>query len=167
MKTIGLFFGSDGGNTEDVSKKLINILGKDNIDLINVAESDQNEISSYDKLIFASSTWGDGDLQSDWDDFSSKLDEVNFENKTVALLGLGDQESYEDTFCNALALLYDKVKDAKVVGQTSTEGYEFADSDSVVDGEFIGLVIDEDNQEELTDERLSNWAKQIKPYFGL
>jgi len=53
------------------------------------------------------------------------------------------------------------------VGQTSTDGYDFEESLAVVDDMFLGLVIDEDNQDDLTDERLESWANQIKGDLGL
>lgn len=165
MNTIALVYGSDTGNTEDVVKRLAGILGEDKVDLIEIINSSAEELSSYEKLILATSTWGSGDLQSDWEDFEDNLDEIDFSCKTVALLGLGDQESYADTFCDALSLIYDKVKAAKVVGFTSTEGYEFEESESIINGEFMGLIIDEDNQEELTNTRLESWVIQIKDHF--
>jgi len=167
MSKIGLIYGSDGGNTEDVVIRLSKLLGKDNVDLKEVSDTSSNEISTYEKLILASSTWGDGDLQSDWDDFESNLDNVDFKGKTVALIGLGDQDSYGDSFCESIALLYDKVKDANVIGQTSTDGYDFASSNAVEDDHFLGLAIDEDNQDDLTDKRLEDWANQIKGDLGL
>ena len=60
----------------------------------------------------------------------------------------------------------EKVKDGTVVGRTSTEGYDFDESLGVIDGEFIGLCIDEDMQDELTNERLKNWYEDIKKYFN-
>ena len=51
---------------------------------------------------------------------------------------------------------------AKMIGKVSAEGYTYDDSKSVVDGEFCGLAIDEDNESELTDERLSAWVEQIQ-----
>mgnify|MGYP000146653505 CR=1 FL=1 len=167
MKNIGLIYGSDSGNTEDVVKRLAALLGKDNVDILEVTQSSVEEVASYEKLILASSTWGDGDLQSDWDDFSSKLDDIDFKGKTVALVGLGDQDSYGDSFCDSIFLLHDKVKEANLIGQTSTDGYEFDDSRAVVDEMFLGLAIDEDNQDELTDERLENWVSQIKSDLGI
>ncbi len=167
MSKVALIFGSDTGNTEDVAKRLTEMLGEDNIDLIEVTQSSVEQISSYDKLILATSTWGSGDLQADWEDFEDKLEEIDFSNKTVALLGLGDQDTYEDTFCDAMALLYDKVKDANVIGFTSTQGYSYEDSTAIIDGKFMGLVIDEDNQDDLTETRLLDWAEQIKPDLGL
>jgi len=167
MSKIGLIYGSDGGNTQDVATRLSKLLGEDNVELKEVSDTSSDEISSYEKLILASSTWGEGDLQSDWDDFESNLDEVDFKGKTVALLGLGDQDGYGDSFCESIALLYDKVKDANVVGQTSTDGYDFESSNAVENDQFLGLAIDEDNQDDLTDERLENWANQIKGDLGL
>jgi flavodoxin I len=54
---------------------------------------------------------------------------------------------------------------AKIVGETSTSGYTFEKSKAVINGKFIGLMIDEDNQGQLTDERVKNWVSQIKKEF--
>jgi len=37
----------------------------------------------------------------------------------------------------------------------------------VVDGQFVGLVLDLSNQSQLTEARLDAWLKQIAPVFGL
>ena len=55
----------------------------------------------------------------------------------------------------------------KTVGQTSTEGYDYEESKAVVDGKFVGLALDEDNQAELTDERVANWVAQLKSAFAI
>ena len=121
------------------------------------------DVSGFENLILATPTYGSGDLQDDWDSLLSKLDESAFSGKTIALLGLGDQEIYGDTFCNGIAHLYAKVsKQGKVVGQTSTDGYTFDDSEAVVDGKFVGLVIDEVNQEENTEQRIAAWVETLK-----
>jgi flavodoxin I len=53
-------------------------------------------------------------------------------------------------------------KGAIVVGNWSTDGYEFEASKALVDeNTFIGLCIDEDRQPELTEERVSKWVNQI------
>lgn len=167
MKKIGLIYATEGGTCESVCKKLVSLLGKDNIDLIEVTGATKDDIESYDNLILASSTSGVGELQPDWDELIEEFDNIDFSSKTVALLGLGDQDSYPDSFCGCISFFYEKLNDANIIGKTSIDGYEFDESDSVVDGEFVGLVIDEINQEELTDERLENWAKQIRLGFGI
>lgn len=164
MDKIGLFYGSDTGTTEEIVEKIKDTFTKE-INLHNIAQCSKEDMEKYDKLILASSTWGDGDLQADWEDFENNLENIDFSNKTVALVGLGDQEGYDDSFCNALGHLYNHVKDAKIIGKTSTDGYEFEESTAVVDGEFIGLVLDEDNQNDLTDKRIETWIKQIEPLF--
>ena len=164
MATIGLFYGSDTGTTEEVAQKIKDAFSKE-IEIHDIANSSKEDIEKYEKLILASATWGSGDLQADWEDFESNLQDIDFSSKTIALVGLGDQETYSDTFCDALAHLYNYVKDGKVVGKTSTDGYEYEDSEAVVDGEFVGLAIDDVNQDELTDERIEQWVKSIEGSF--
>lgn len=167
MKNIGLIYATEGGNTENVCKRLVELLGDTNVDMIEVGNISKEEFESYGNLILASSTSGVGELQPDWDDLIDSFDDIDFSSKTIALIGLGDQDSYPDSFCGGISFFYEKLQDSNIIGQTSTEGYEFEESDSVVDGEFVGLVIDEVNQEELTDERLAKWSEQIKEGFKL
>ena len=164
MAKIGLFYGSDTGTTEEIIKEVKDNFST-NIDIHNISNCSEEDIKSYDKLILASSTWGDGDLQADWEDFEANLANIDFSNKTIALIGLGDQENYSDTFCNALGHFYNYVKDGRIIGQTSTQGYEFEESTAVINDEFIGLVIDDINQEELTKIRIKNWVESIEDKF--
>jgi flavodoxin I len=64
-------------------------------------------------------------------------------------------------------IIHDRIKDKgiTVVGQWPTEGYNFEASKGVVDGKFLGLVIDEDNQKDLTAGRIEKWVGIIKPEF--
>ena len=160
MKSI--FYASSTGNTEFVAKMIKKQL-KD-FELIDIAADGISKIDECDSLIIGVSTWGEGDLQDDWEDCYDELQEIDFSNKTVALFGLGDQESYGDEFVNALGTIYDVVsKDGgSIVGFTSIDGYEFEESTAVRNGEFVGLVIDEDNQPKLTELRVENWIKEIE-----
>ncbi|AWK62463.1 flavodoxin FldA [Helicobacter cinaedi PAGU611] len=165
MKKVGLFYGSDGGVTQEVAQKVADKLG--DCQMFDVASCSAEDIAGFDNLILATPTYGSGDLQDDWDSFLSSLDESAFSGKTIALLGLGDQDIYSDTFCNGIAHIYKKVsKQGKIVGQTSTDGYTFDDSEAVVDGKFVGLVIDEVNQEENTEQRIAAWIDSLKNAFA-
>jgi flavodoxin I len=53
------------------------------------------------------------------------------------------------------------------VGYWPTDGYEFEESKALRDGKFVGLALDEDNQSELTEERIQAWTSQLKTAFGL
>ena len=68
-----------------------------------------------------------------------------------------------------MILLYDFFKGAgaKIVGAWPTDGYKFDVSQSIIDGKFVGLAIDQDIQPELTAERVDAWLKLIAPDFGL
>lgn len=158
--SIGIFFGSDNGTTTDVCERLKNKLG--GAELIDVSSATPDDIAKYNKIILASSTWGDGELQSDWESYAESLGGVSFSGKTVALLALGDADGYSETFCDALYHLKNVAKGANIVGATSTDGYEFDSSKAVENGKFVGLAIDEVNQDNETDSRLDAWVKTLK-----
>lgn len=165
MSDIGIFYGSSTGNTKDVSVKLQQALGGDLHDIIEVETDD---IAKYSNLVFAASTWGAGDLQDDWEDFFPNLDQIDFTGKKVAIMGLGDQVNYGDTFADGMEVLAQKIVElgGSVVGATSTDGYEYDNSEAEADGRFIGLVIDEDNQSDKTDERIKQWVAELKKEFS-
>ena len=83
----------------------------------------------------------------------------------MALFGCGDSESYPVTFVGGMAEIYNAVKKAgaNVIGAVSTDGYTFDDSESVVDGKFVGLALDEVNEDNKTDERIDAWVAEIQP----
>ena len=56
---------------------------------------------------------------------------------------------------------------AELCGLTSTKGYEYDYSKAERDGEFVGLCIDVDNQDELTDERLDQWLPKVLEEFNM
>ncbi len=112
---------------------------------------------------------GDGDLQDDWEDKFEDFKKVDFSGKTVAFFGLGDQELHGDFFLDGMAFLYNVVakSTANIVGDGwSTETYDYGDSEAIKDDAFIGLAIDEDNEDDLTQERVKNWVLGIKENFS-
>ncbi|ARU49714.1 Flavodoxin 1 [Sulfurospirillum diekertiae] len=123
-----------------------------------------DDLAKYDLLILGTSTWYDGDLQDDWDSFMSHLKVADLRGKTVALFGLGDQESYGSDYVSGMRLIYDMVveKGANVIGSWEDEGYSYESSASVMDGKFVGLALDEENQNELTDGRIETWCDQLE-----
>lgn len=158
MKT-AIFFGSTTGTTENVAQKVGELLGAEVF-----SAGEIGKVENYDFVIFATSTWGMGDLQDEWFEALDQLKTKNLSGKKVALIGVGDQEGFGDTFVDAIGTIYEEIKDMGInlVGKTSTEGYSFSGSRAVVDDEFVGLVIDENNQSDLTDERIEKWVAQVK-----
>ncbi|HRJ41746.1 MAG: hypothetical protein KJZ86_00460 [Caldilineaceae bacterium] len=47
------------------------------------------------------------------------------------------------------------------------DSYEFEYSKSVIDGVFVGLALDDDNQSHLTEERVQMWVEIVLEDFGL
>jgi len=168
MKKIGLFYASSTGNTENMATEIKESLAGLNITLHDIAQSANDEMTKYDALIIGSSTWGDGDLQDDWEDYIGNLDNAELSGKTVALFGLGDQEEYPDHFLSAMGTIYEKIVSlgANVVGSFPTDGFEFDESTAVVDGMFVGLALDEDNQDDLSTKRIKSWCDSIRPHFA-
>lgn len=158
-----IYYASSTGNTEKSAGRIRKNLTKD-IKLVNITNDGFANIEQYDKIIFGCSTWGDGELQDDWSDKWNEFANANLQGKTVAIFGLGDQESYSDTFLDAMALVYEELekKGAKIIGFTSTDDYTFDESKAVIDGKFVGLALDEDNQSDLSKDRIAAWCETIK-----
>lgn len=170
MAKIGIFFGSTEGNTERIVNSVQEKLGGEDVAAIhNVSSSTAEDLASYDNLILACPTWEIGELQEDWDTFIDEMDDVEWDGKTVAYIGLGDADGYPDTFLDALGLIHEKIEDqdVTVVGLWPDDEYEYEDSKGLRDGKFLGVGIDEDNEPEKTDDRLNRWIDMIKPGFGV
>jgi flavodoxin I len=178
MARIGIFFGSSTGNTRKIAKMIKKRFDDDTLaDPLNVNKATPELIASYDYLILGTPTLGEGQLpgleadcqNESWAEFLPQLANVDFSSKTVALYGLGDQEKYPDNFADALGELYRFVKSrgAKVVGAWPTDGYDFIASRAELDGQFVGLVQDLDNQKMVLEDRLETWLLMIATDFGL
>ncbi|TCS36743.1 flavodoxin [Reinekea marinisedimentorum] len=163
----GLFFGTDTGNTEEVGERIQKELASHGIEieLININESSPELLESFDFLIFGIPTWDFGGIQQDWEELEAEFLSCNLSGKLTALYGLGDQFGYGDYFLDAMGWLHERVlkTGATVIGAWPTEGYEFTESLALNEDRsaFCGLAIDEDQQFELTDERISKWVTQL------
>ncbi|ALD15249.1 flavodoxin [Buchnera aphidicola (Aphis glycines)] len=168
MEKIGIFFGSDTGNTEKIAKIVQKKIGKDKSILYDINSASKKDIESFNNLIFGIPTWYYGEVQCDWDDFLPILKTVNCSNKIIALFGCGDQEDYSEYFCDALSVIYKIIKrnKAKIIGQWPTKGYNFDSSKSLLNKEyFMGLILDEDRQSDQTKYRIEKWIKNILVQF--
>ena len=163
MKKTVIIYGTSTGTCEDLAARIGAKLGVDNV--INVTDLDDSVIANNDNLILGTSTWGAGEVQDDWYDGLKVIKNADLSGKTVALFSCGDSESYPDTFVGGMSEIYNAVKQAgaNVIGAVATDGYTFDDSESVVDGKFVGLALDEVNEDSKTDERIDNWVAEIKP----
>lgn len=164
MKKTGIFYGSTTGTTESVARLIADKLGIAPADVQEVTKLDTALAESYEALILGTSTWGDGELQDDWYDGLKVLQGAHLSGKIVALFGCGDSESYSDTFCDAMGLLYEGLKDSgcTFVGAVDDSDYTYSASVAAADGKFVGLALDDVNESDRTDDRVSAWAAQLQ-----
>lgn len=164
MKKIGIFYGSTTGTAEELAVQIASKLGVDKSDVHDVASADVSDVDKYDMLIVGTSTWGAGDLQDDWQDFAAKLKSKNLSGKAVAFFGCGDSYSYDMTFCDGVGELYQDLQGTGCAfcGAYTPEGYNFSGSTAVVDGKAVGLLLDQVNEEDKTEERMETWLSAVK-----
>lgn len=162
MKKTIVVYGSSTGTCQSIAETIASKLG---VEAIDVTKLDASVIAANDNLLLGTSTWGAGELQDDWYDGLNVLKAADLAGKTVAVFGCGDSESYSDTFCGAMAEIYNAAKDAgaTLVGEVSTDGYTYDDSEAVVDDKFVGLALDDVNEDDKTEGRIDAWLEAIKP----
>merc|ERR1711983_758647 len=163
----GVYYSTSTGNTETVAGYIAEAVG--GVEIEDIGDASDDAIQGHDSLIIGAPTWNTGaDEQRSgtaWDDWLyDSLPNLDFDGKKVAVFGCGDQESYMDYYCDAAGELYDKFveKGCKVYGFTPTDGYNHQDSKAQRDGKFIGLMCDEDNQNDMSEDRAKAWVAQLK-----
>lgn len=168
MKSIAIIFGSSTEHTKEAAERIAELLADYSPALVDIYDGDEEPFQTHDVLILGASTWGVQDLQDDWNDFYPKLEQLDLSGKTIALFGMGDASIYPSSFVDAIGILYEIVvkQGAKVIGQVSPEGYDFEYSRALVNGQFVGLPLDDDYEPELTEERIVNWVEQLKPHLS-
>lgn len=164
MNKIGVFYGSTTGTTENIARRIAEKLNVPQGDIHDVSALTDALVKEYDVLMLGTSTWGAGELQDDWYDGVKVLKQADLSHKFVALFGCGDSDSYGDTFCDGIGILYEDLKNSgcTFVGITDIAGYTFDASVAVVNGKFVGLPIDEVNEDSQTEERISQWIEGLK-----
>ena len=162
---IGLFYGSSTCYTEIAAEKIQETIGAELVELHNIKVTPLIDCLDYDFIILGISTWDYGELQEDWESIWLEINDLNLEGKTLALYGMGDQIGYTDWFQDALGMLHEQViaQGAQLIGYWPNKGYEFSASKALTPDKshFVGLSLDEDNQYELSADRIYQWCEQI------
>ena len=168
MKKIALIYSFNSKKSAIVANKIYNVFDEKDIEKINAEEITEDTFSGYDNFILSVPTWFDGELPNYWDEFVPALEDMDLKGKTVAVFGNGNQRDYPENFVDGIGILVKLLekRGARIIGETSIEGYKFESSKAIRDGKFIGLAIDQDTQAKLTDERIKKWVEDIKPEFN-
>jgi len=163
-----IYYSTSTGNTETIAGYITDEIG-DGAEAEDIGDADDSDVTGADCLIVGAPTWHTGaDEQrsgTSWDDWLyDTLPNLDLDGKKVAIFGMGDQQSYGDNYCDAAGELYDLfvAKGAKIYGMTSQEGYDHVESKAVYDDKFCGLMCDEDNQYDMSEDRAKAWVTQLK-----
>jgi flavodoxin I len=169
MAEIGIFYGSTTGKTRIAAEAIQQEFGKGRADLFDIATATPADLANYRLLILGVSTWGIGDLQDDWDIHLNLLEQVDFSGKKVALFGLGDASGYPDSFLDAMGALYQAVRKqcVETIGHWPAADYLFTASRAMIEGRFVGLALDADNEDHMSRKRISQWVDQLTSEAGL
>merc|ERR1719225_2602450 len=156
LNAVKVFYATSTGNTETVATYIADAVG---VEAEDIGDAEDGDITGADGLIIGAPTWHTGAEEqrsgTSWDDWLYEtLPNLNIDGKKIAIFGVGDQQSYGDNFCDAAGELYDlfTAKGAKVYGMTFMDGYDHTDSKAIRDDKFVGLMCDEDNQYDLSED---------------
>lgn len=166
MEKIGIFYGSNTGKTAAIAEEIEFNLRKDNYETINVADGITN-MKDFKNLILLTPTYGVGEVQDDWATVMNEFEKIDFSGKKVAIAGLGNQFAFGESFVGGMRVLYDVVikNGGEVIGFTSNKGYHYEESPAVIGDNFVGLALDENNQDDETPERVMEWVANLKKSF--
>ena len=170
MMNATIIYGSDTGAPEYVIenylKDILEIYFE--LDCVEVNSIEPNIWNTEDLIIIGLSTWYDGILQSDWDDYFDEFKEIDFAGKTVALFGLGDQVDMVNILLMELEFLQKKSlkTEAKllVTGLVKDMNLKLQKL-HLMKTLFMVWLFDEDNQDELSYERVKRWVLQIQKEY--
>jgi flavodoxin len=108
MKAL-VIFGSTRGNTRLVATRLPERLHFD-VDVLAVnLLHDVSMLRQYDLLLFLASTWGDGELQVDMEQFFVRH-HINLSGKHYAICELGNYYGYDDFEFGALRIMQNQLQ---------------------------------------------------------
>lgn len=166
--SIGIFYGSTTCYTEmageKIQQKLQSLLGV-SLDFHDIKDVSLSKTQGYDILLFGISTWDFGELQEDWESTWNDIASLDLSGKVVALFGLGDQLGYADWFQDALGMLHDEVivLGCEMIGYWPNQDYDFIASKGLTEDKqfFVGLSLDDENQYDLSDDRIHQWCQQL------
>ncbi len=169
MKNIVLLYWPKGGNVENSAKKIFAQFNPNDIEMCDVESFDVDTLEDYKTIIMGSSTvgaenWIDAANDNLWNRFFRKIEEHDLSGHNIAVFGLGDQVLYPAHFVDVLGILNQEVVKVKgtLIGKWPTKNYSFTDSEGVEGDYFYGLALYEDNESDLTGQRVAQWVEQIK-----
>ena len=164
---IGIFYGTMSGNTV----KIANLIASSCHSNVKVrCIEDFTNVDEWDACIFGSPTLNTG---AEFDRSGTKFDDwlynqlplMDFNDKKVAIFGLGNARGYSYYFCDAAGEIYDRLSDAgaNIMGsKVDPNDYDFDASRAIRNGLFIGMMFDEENEPDKHQQRVTLWLDMLQ-----
>jgi flavodoxin I len=172
MTKVLLVFWPEKGNVDYAGDKIAKQFSGAEVKKVSVGLLQKSDLEKYDNWIIGGSTsgahvWEDADDSNRWFEFFKLLKDMDVKDKVVAFYGLGDQILYPLHFVDGLGYFQEEFQkhNIQIVGKWPVSGYEFNESEGMQEDHFFGLALDEDNQPELTEQRISKWIEMIRKDF--
>ncbi|MDA3957711.1 flavodoxin domain-containing protein [Oceanispirochaeta sp.] len=110
MEKAIIVYGSKQGKTAKMAAIIASVLEERDIPVTtrNVFETRPEDLNDYKFIILGSSTWSNGDLQSDFIDFEIGMDDLDLKGHFAAAFGSGS--SRFPYFCEAVRILEAKLR---------------------------------------------------------
>ena len=160
----GLIYSSYTGLTFDIITIIEKYLDLLKLEVLEVSSINSNDFLRFDFLMLGVPTWFVGELEPEWDDYFPDFENIDFTGKDIAIFGLGDQYGYPDNFVDGIGILAEVIikNGGNIVGYWPNKGYDFNKSIGLAPNRmFYGLALDEDNQPELSEERVKLWTEGL------
>lgn len=165
MNKIGIIYSFNSIKTAKAAEKIKDAFGSEfDITPVNAEDLNEEMFLSFTNLILGVPTWFDGELPNYWDEFIPALEDLDLSGRVIAIFGLGNQVEYPENFGDAVGIMAELVQErgAKLIGQTSAEGYTFESSRALVSDKFQGLLLDQETQPRLSKDRIEKWVNGLK-----
>jgi flavodoxin I len=163
-----IIYSFTSNKTAKAGEKIVSGFDKSlKLDVVDADDLTEEKFLAYDQLILGVPTWFDGELPHYWDEFVPAMEEMEMKGKKVAIYGLADQVGYPENFADGVGILARLLLDrgAEIVGRTNIDNYTFESSHAIENGQFLGLVLDQENQARLSKKRIENWLEDLKKIF--
>lgn len=161
------------GATEHVARLVARALEQwtgRTVQALDLAYLDVSTLADHDLIVVGACTWNVGQLPPDLESSLDTLAALDLRGRHVALFGTGDQIGYPDTFVDAVGVMAETFRGtgATLVGRWPAAEYDIVASRALVGGEeLLGLALDEDNEPDLTQQRVESWVTQVVAEAGL
>lgn len=163
-----IIYSFTSNKTAKAGQKIVDSVEKSlKLDVVDADNLTEEKFLAYDQLILGVPTWFDGELPHYWDEFVPAMEDMDMKGKKVAIYGLADQVGYPENFADGVGILARLLRErgAEIVGMTNVENYTFESSHAIENGQFLGLVLDQENQARLSKKRIDNWLEDLLKIF--